>query len=140
MPKGNSSRLAAKANKLYWGTSRPAGHLADELGISRSKFYGLIEPLPLDARCEACSAPLTFASRSDRDAGRGRCPECGTVVDVPAETATARPVKARPPQTDTLSGTAVWSRITLPGTRELWLTAIVGVAAGLLATAWWRRR
>ncbi len=140
MPKGNSSRLAAKANKLYWGTSRPAGHLADELGISRSKLYGLIEPLQLDAQCEACAAPLIFGSRSDRDAGRGRCPECGTVVDVPAESATARPLKAEPQQTDTLDLAAIRSRITLPGTRELWLTAVAGVAAGLLATAWWRRR
>lgn len=139
MPKGNSSRLAAKANKLYWGTSRPAGQLAEELGISRSKFYGLMEPLQLDAQCEACGAPLTFGSRSDRDASRGRCSECGAVAQVPTESATARPLRAEP-QTDTRIVAAIRSRTTLPGTRELWLTAIAGVALGLLATAWWRRR
>ena len=54
MPEGNSSRLAAKANKLYWQTSQPAGRLADELGISRSKFYALIEPIHLAVRCPDC--------------------------------------------------------------------------------------
>ena len=140
MPEGNSGRLAAKANKLYWGTARPAGHLAEELGISRSKFYALIEPLQLDAACEACGAPLTFGSRSDREAGRGRCPECGAVAQLPAETAASAPAKAKPAGADPDALAAIRSRLTLPGTRELWLTAIAGVALGLLATAWWRRR
>jgi predicted RNA-binding Zn-ribbon protein involved in translation (DUF1610 family) len=91
MPEGNAGRLAAKANQLYWGTAKPAGRLAEELGISRSKFYGLIEPLSLDVECPDCGELLTFSSRSDREASRGRCPECGAVAQRP------RPHRRRQP-------------------------------------------
>ena len=134
MSEPNSSRLAAKANDLYWHTSRPAGRLADELEISRSKFYALIEPLRLDQSCPECGAPLTFNSRTDREAGRGRCSQCGEVADVAPEALeepagpTGGPGAAPPAPLDTY------------GARELWLTALVGVAAGLAITAWLRRR
>ncbi|MGD2153299.1 MAG: hypothetical protein PVG79_08515 [Gemmatimonadales bacterium] len=137
MPK-DAGRLAAKANQLYWGTAKPAGRLAEELGISRSKFYGLIEPLSLDAECPDCGEPLTFSSRSDREANRGRCPACGAVAQIPEHEAPAAPPRA--PEGETRLTSAVASRLALPGNRELWLTAIAGVALGLLVTGWWRRR
>ncbi len=141
MPEGNAGRLAAKANQLYWGTTRPAGHLADELGISRSKFYALIEPLRLDVVCTTCGAPLSFSSRSDREASRGRCPQCGTVVQIPAEDeASAAPPPTEPEPAAGPAQTAPYSRLTLPGTRGLWLSAVIGAALGLLVTGWWRRR
>ncbi len=141
MSEENSGRVAVKANQLYWQTSRPAGHLADELGISRSKFYALIEPFRIEVKCSACSTPLAFSSRSDREAGRGRCPECGTTTDVPADEALvatssdAEPSsKPAPPE----SGIGAW--VDLPGNRQLWLVAIAGAAAGMLVTALIRRR
>jgi hypothetical protein len=137
MPEENSSRLAAKANKLYWQTSRPAGRLADELGISRSKFYALIEPLRLEVKCEVCGSSLAFSSRSDREVGRGHCPGCGAVAEIPADAVEYVPAKpARLPSPD--ASLRQW--LILPGNRQLWLSAIVGVATGLLATSWWRRR
>lgn len=137
MPEDNSARLAAKANRLYWQTSRPAGRLADELGISRSKFYALLEPLKLERKCPDCGAPLAFGSRSDREAGRGRCSACGASVNVPAEPMRA-PV-AEPPAAESGGGDARgW--LQLPGTRQLWITAIAGIAAGILITTAWRRR
>jgi hypothetical protein len=142
MPEGNSGRLAKKANQLYWQTSKAAGRLADELGISRSKFYALIEPLPLDQACQECSAPLAFGSRSDREAGRGRCAACGATVDVTdAETATAAPPEPahEPAHVPSVAPEAGgWNAAR--GSREVWLTAIAGVAIGLLAAALWRRR
>jgi ribosomal protein S27E len=138
MPEGNAGRLAAKANQLYWGTAKPAGRLAEELGSSRSKFYGLIEPLGLDVECPDCGEPLTFASRSDREANRGRCPECGAVTQIPEDEAPAAPPQAAKREARVTS--TVGSRLTLPGNRELWLTAIAGAAIGLLFTGWWRRR
>jgi ribosomal protein S27E len=138
MPEGNAGRLAAKANQLYWGTAKPAGRLAEELGISRSKFYGLIEPLSLDVECPDCGEPLTFSSRSDREASRGRCPECGAVAQIPEDEAPAAPPPAAKREARVTS--TVGSRLTLPGNRELWLTAIAGAAIGLLFTGWWRRR
>lgn len=138
MPEQNSSRLAAKANQLYWQTSRPAGHLADELGISRSKFYALIEPLRLEITCQSCGAPLTFSSRSDREAGRGRCPECGALTQVTREASApeAAATEAAPPAA-TVGEDGV--DIT-PQTRVLWATAIAGTALGIVFAAWWRRR
>jgi hypothetical protein len=142
MSEENSSRLAAKANQLYWQTTRPAGHLADELGISRSKFYALIEPLKIQVECTACGAPLTFSSRSDRDAGRGRCQECGATADIPVEQIPAAPPLASESsvakETPTETGPRGW--VQLPGSRELWLTAIAGAAVGILVTALFRRR
>jgi ribosomal protein S14 len=141
MREENSGRLAAKANELYWHTSRPAGHLADELGISRSKFYALIEPLRLEAKCEACGTPLAFSSRSDREAGRGRCPQCGATADVATERISAPPpAQPEPAAAEPPARPRTGSRIELPGSRELWLSTLAGVAVGMLLTALWRRR
>jgi len=141
MSEANSSRLAAQANEMYWHTSRPAGRLADELGISRSKFYALIEPLQLDLTCSECGAPLTFNSRTDREAGRGRCSQCGAVADVApqalAEEAGAGAGAGTPTREESAPATPGADSY---GVRELWLTAIAGVAAGMAITAWWRRR
>lgn len=137
MSEANSGRIAAKANEMYWHTSRPAGRLADELGISRSKFYALIEPLQLEATCSECGAPLTFNSRTDREAGRGRCTSCGEVTDVTPASASderERPGTVPHPAHASEPADGVY------GTRELWLTAIAGVATGMAITAWWRRR
>ncbi len=138
MPEQNSSRLAAKANQLYWQTSRPAGHLADELGISRSKFYALIEPLRLEVSCQSCGAALAFSSRSDREAGRGRCPECGALTQVTSESGAPKPAateSAPPAATAGEDGADM-----MPQTRVLWATAIAGTALGIMFAAWWRRR
>ncbi|NIW35169.1 MAG: hypothetical protein GWN32_00890 [Gemmatimonadetes bacterium] len=144
MPEGNSSRLAAKANKLYWDTARPAGRLADELGISRSKFYALIEPITIKAECDECGTALVFSSRSDRQARRGQCPECGIMTEVEAAEATAAPPApaVRPPGPTTPARThgSVRDIAASAGARQLWAAALVGTAAGLLAGAWWRRR
>jgi len=141
MPEENSGRLAAKANQLYWQTSRPAGHLADELGISRSKFYALVEPLPIDVMCSACGAPLAFSSRSDREAGRGRCPECGTTAEVLADDIPAAPpVTTESPRAEAAADSGPGAWVDLPGSRPLWLSAIAGVAVGILVTALFRRR
>lgn len=140
MSEANTDRLAVEANELYWHSTRPAGRLADELGISRSKFYALIEPLRLEIACEACGAPLTFNSRTDREAGRGRCSGCGAVVDVAPEALEPQEASAVEPAEDAETVAVAASANEGFGARELWLTAFAGVAAGLAVTAWWRRR
>ncbi len=138
MPEANSSRLAAKANKLYWGTSQPAGRLADELGVSRSKFYALIEPILLETACSSCGTALVYGSRTDREAGRGHCPECGAVTELSEEEKAAAEIDepiVRLPSAETVRD---WA--SSAGTRELWIVALIGTAAGLLAAAYWRRR
>ena len=139
MPEGNSKRLAETANRLYWGTSRPAGQLADELGISRSKFYALIEPMAVERNCESCGGELTFSSRTDREAGRGRCPDCGTMIDVPVVAEPIVPATLTP-EAEGGAATFVRRHVAAPERRDLWITAAFGVAIGLLAAAWLRRR
>lgn len=142
MPKENSKRLAETANRLYWGTSRPASQLADELGISRSKFYALIEPLALERTCAVCGGTLAFGSRTDREARRGRCADCGSLAEVAiaeAELAPTRAETAAAPAGEAGPGEAVRCRAA-PASRDLWISAALGLAVGLLVTAWWRRR
>ena len=138
MPEESSSRVAAQANQLYWQTSRPAGRLADDLGISRSKFYALIEPLSVGVVCTSCGAGLAFSNRSEREAGRGRCTGCGATQAVPAERVQARVGTAEPPATESDAVTQPLSR--LPGNPELWLSAFAGLTLGLVIAALWRRR
>jgi hypothetical protein len=137
MDEENSSRVAAQANQLYWQTSRPAGRLADDLGISRSKFYALIEPLHLDVACTACGATLAFSNRSDREAGRGSCIQCGAMQAVAPELIPARQ-PSEPPTTESQSALRPGSRP--PGSPELWLSALAGLTLGLLIAGLWRRR
>jgi hypothetical protein len=138
MHEENPSRVAAQANQLYWQTSRPAGRLADDLGISRSKFYALIEPLRLDVACITCGATLAFSNRSDREAGRGRCVQCGAMQAVPDEFIPARSESTERVTTDpesTIRPISQW-----PGGPELWLSALAGLTLGLLIAGLWRRR
>ena len=148
MPQAFPDRLTRKANQLYWETDRPAGQLAEELGVSRSKLYAMIEPLEIGRPCEACDGSLVFGSRTDRDAGRARCSECGAAIELPEaeeiQSAEAQPAQTapssrnqRPPTTQTEGGA---EPPTYTGTRELWVSAAAGLAIGLLAAAWLRRR
>ncbi len=147
MPEQNSKRLAATANRLYWQTSKPAGQLAEDLGISRSKFYALIEPLTLEQTCTACDGALAYSSRSDRQSGRGRCSDCGTVAVVSVKEAPVRAParqKQRPPRPPRPLKEASDERVLPPAlptdSRPLWITAAVGVTIGLLLATWLRRR
>lgn len=139
MSEESSSRVAAQANQLYWQTSRPAGRLADDLDISRSKFYALIEPLRLGVACASCGSDLAFSNRSDREAGRGRCINCGAIQTVPSGSAQAQiPSAPTPVTTDSESTPRPLSY--LPGDREVWISALAGLTLGLLIASLWRRR
>lgn len=149
----NPGKLGTNANVLYWQTARPAGELADELGISRSKFYALIEPVRTGLTCEACEGQLVFASRTDREAGRARCAECAATAEVDPEQVAS--IETAPSETETVvtapeskDGTqpgdllprSLTRSLARPEHRELWVLAACGVVVGLLAAAWVRRR
>lgn len=148
MPQAFPDRLTRKANQLYWETDRPAGQLAEELGVSRSKLYAMIEPLEIDASCEACDGTLVFGSRTDRDAGRARCSECGVAKELPesaqlqpaesGSASSAEPTGNRPPSSPPDESPP--EPLLDPATRDLWVSAAAGLAVGLLAAAWLRRR
>ncbi len=145
----NPDKLTARANKLYWETARPAGELADDLGISRSKFYALIKPVRTGLTCNVCDGPLVFASRSDRDARRARCAECAATAEVDPEqvasietapSETGAVVVATDSRDGTQHGDLLRHGLTGSEHRDLWVLAACGVVVGLLAAAWVRRR
>jgi hypothetical protein len=132
MSDSSSDGLSARANRLYWETDRAAAEIADDLGISRSKLYALIEPLPLTRSCAECEGPLVFSNRTDREAGRGRCVDCAETTDVPPGAAVAPPVADPEPAPETVDGG-------IDPTAGLLLGATAGLAIGFLAGAWIRR-
>lgn len=142
MPQAFPERLAKKANELYWETDGPAGQLAEGLAISRSKFYALIEPLRLDKTCGVCGGVLVFGSRTDREAGRARCSECGTIVEVEPHVAATAHATLDGPQVGAAAADTAAEIDGAPGGDDvgLWLTAAGGFVLGLLAGAWFRRR
>lgn len=136
MPEIDSPNLAARANRLYWTSDRSAAAVADELGISRSKLYALIEPLPVDRICERCGGEMAFSNRTDREAGRARCTDCDARTEVPSDAA----VTPEPEGDDPTPETGPGPLDDLEAVQGLVLGAACGLAAGFLAGAWLRRR
>lgn len=138
MPEMDSPNFAARANRLYWSSERSAAAIAEELGISRSKLYALIEPLPVDRTCTTCGGTMAFSNRTDRQAGRARCTDCGaTITGVPTDAGAA----PGPPEPDLDAGLAEEMLAEPNGVAAgLLVGAACGLAVGLIAGTWIRRR
>jgi len=125
-------KLARDANRRYWDSDASVNHIAEEMGLSKSSLYGLIEQLETGLACPDCQAELVFANRTARDRGLVACPECsfeGPAEDImeavdPTPDARAHPSESAP----------------LPSSRVLAGTALLGVAAGMIIASVVRRR
>lgn len=135
MSDSRDGNLAARANRLYWHTDRSAADVAEELGISRSKLYAVIDPLPLDEVCEICGGSLVFTNRTDREGGRAHCSSCGAILDVAPQPLQNRVVSDRRDDDQASSGYPSPTFL-----QDLSLGALCGLAVGLLAGTWVRRR
>jgi uncharacterized Zn finger protein (UPF0148 family) len=100
----------------------------------------MIEPIHLDVACPSCDTELIYSSRSDRQSGRGHCPECGKVTAVTAVEKAPAPKRPEEHAVRLPSASTVRDWAASTGPRELWAVALLGAAAGLLAAAWWRKR
>lgn len=69
--------LLERANSLYWDSDRSVNEIADDLDMSKSALYGVVEPLATDHLCADCGAGLVFTNRTARDKGLLTCPACG---------------------------------------------------------------
>lgn len=69
-----------EANRLYWGSDLSVNALADRLGLSKSRLYEVIRPLPAGTPCPECGGTPGFPNRTARDRGLAECPECGAEV------------------------------------------------------------
>lgn len=143
--------LVSQANERYWNSDAGVNQLARELELSKGALYEIIAPLPAGVPCPHGDGELAFANRTARERGFVSCPACGleddrervlarleeaahdpTIVDTPAahdppaapDTAVADPTAARTRSLETL----------------LIVTALAGVAAGLILGGLLRRR
>ena len=73
--------LGQRANVSYWQSSRSVNQIAEEMDVSKSALYGLIDPLPTELLCPRCSTNLVYANRTARDRGLLCCSECGLEGD-----------------------------------------------------------
>lgn len=69
--------LAQKVNRLYWESDQSVNRIGEELGLSRSALYQLLDPLPAGLPCPHCNAEMAFPNRTARDRGFVVCPDCG---------------------------------------------------------------
>ena len=126
--------LARDANRRYWDSDASVNHIADELGLSKSSLYGLIEQLETGLACPDCHAELVFPNRTARDRGLVACPDCS--FEGPAEEI----MEAADPTRDEGEGGRSTGAPPLPSSRVLAGTALLGIAAGMLIASVVRRR
>ena len=69
-------KLAQKANRSYWNSDDSVNQIAEDLGLSKSSLYGLIEQIETGLACPDCQSELVFANRTARDRGMVSCPAC----------------------------------------------------------------
>ena len=149
--------LSQKANQLYWESDESVNQIGEELGLSKGVLYGLLEALPAGLPCPGCGEEMVFPNRTARDKGFLACPECGMEeeegavqaywegradageeVELPASRTLARRA-GNAVQKAVHSGRDRVSAMT-PRNRVLAGTALLGVAAGLLLGAYFRKR
>ena len=137
--------VVSQANERYWNSDAGVNQLARELELSKGALYEIIAPLPAGVPCPRGDGELAFTNRTARERGFVSCPACGleddrervlarleeaahdpTIVDPPGP---HDPAVADPPAAPTRSLETL-----------LVVTALAGVAAGLILGGLLRRR
>ncbi len=126
----DNPELIEQANELYWRSERSVNQIVDEMELSKSRLYALIQPLPAGRSCPGCGEGLVFPHRTAMEKGFLSCPACGFEAD------RASLPEAVVPHSD--DHTAVESRGRRGSRRILWASALLGIAAGLYVAT--RRR
>jgi hypothetical protein len=149
--------LFEEANRLYWESDQSVNQIGEALDLSKGVLYGLIAALPAGLPCPQCAEEMVFPNRTARDKGFLACPECGMEEEDAAvrafwEEKGEDPDAMIPQDTRALSrraGNAVQRAVSTgkdrvsqlsPRNRVLAGTALLGVAAGLVLGAYFRRR
>jgi predicted RNA-binding Zn-ribbon protein involved in translation (DUF1610 family) len=132
-PRTVNPEAAAEANRRYWDTDASVNHIAEDLGLSKSSLYGLVEQLETGLACPDCGSELVFPNRTARDRGMVSCPAC------PFE-AQADEVMEAVDGEGAVTERASSSLTTGANGRVLAGTALLGVAAGVLLGSMFRRR
>lgn len=137
--------VVRQANEQYWNSDAGVNQLARDLELSKGALYEIIAPLPAGVPCPQGDGELAFTNRTARERGFVSCPACGLEDDrervlARLEEAAHDPTIAGPP---TAHAAAVADSPAAP-TRSLEtlliVTALAGVAAGLILGGLLRRR
>ncbi len=124
-------KLSARANELYWRSGQSVNQIAEEMDLSKSRLYGLVEPLPAGSPCPECQTELLFPNRTAMEKGFVSCPDCGFESKSATNGQAAGPTPPDPqPEADQDTASAP-ERQRLGSKRVLWGSALLGVAAGL---------
>lgn len=149
-PDSDDRALEARAHVLYWNSDRSVNSIADEMGLSKGRLYGLIRPLSAGRTCPECQSDLVFENRTARDRDEAACPMCdGAKIPLTASgapTGDSRAARfASGPASGSAAGEGRPGRATdgpaLLGGETSGVVAglLVGAAAGLLLGRFLRR-
>lgn len=126
-------KLSARANELYWQSGQSVNQIAEQMDLSKSRLYGLVQPLAAGNPCPECQADLFFPNRTAMEKRFVSCNKCafeGALDDVPA--GDEKPTSGATPDTKPArSSTRNAIRTGAGSKRVLWGSALLGVAAGL---------
>ncbi len=149
--------LAEKANRLYWDSDESVNQIGEELGLSKGVLYGLIDSLPAGLPCPQCGEEMVYPNRTARDKGFLECPSCGMEEEEAAvqafwdgeagspladgeEGSSALGRRARRAVQRAVNGGRARMSEMGPEGRIVAGTALLGVAAGIVLGAIFRRR
>lgn len=137
--------VARQANDQYWNSDAGVNQLARELELSKGALYEIIAPLPAGVPCPHGDGELAFPNRTARERGFVSCPACGLEDD--KERVLARleetahyPASVGPPATHDAAVADPPAAPTRSLETLLVVTALAGVAAGLILGGLLRRR
>ena len=137
--------VVSQANDRYWNSDAGVNQLARDLELSKGTLYEIIAPLPAGVPCPQCHGELAFTNRTARERGFVSCPACGLEDDRERVLARLEEVAHDPTIVDppTAPDPAVTDPPAAPGRSLetlLVVTALAGVAAGLILGGLLRRR
>ncbi len=68
--------MSERANMLYWNSDQSVNSIADDLGLSKGGFYGVIRPIESERHCSNCQLKMVFANRTAQERDDAFCPAC----------------------------------------------------------------
>lgn len=77
---GADRKVAERARELYWNSDQGVNAIANDLGLSKGRLYGLIEPLPSGRSCPVCGSDTVYDNRTAKDKDEPTCPVCTAVA------------------------------------------------------------
>ncbi len=149
--------LQEEVNSLYWESDQSVNQIGEALDLSKGVLYGLIAPLPAGLPCPGCSEEMVFPNRTAREKGFLACPECGMEEEEGAvrtfwegrEDTEEDEAPGEPRALARRAGEAMQKAVNTgkervsnlsPRSRIVAGTALLGVAAGLVLGAYFRKR